>query len=72
VIKLGYLLAIFVPFEIPSHFLSQLTGLKVCAQTLANWVKEKGPLATSKLSEELTAFSKEKARVLNNYLLISS
>ncbi len=57
VIKLGCLLAIFVPFEITSHLLEKLTGIKVCAQTIANWVKEKGRMATSKLSEELTAFS---------------
>jgi hypothetical protein len=57
VIKLGCLLAIFVPFEITSHLLSQLTGIKVCAQTIANWVKEKGRLATSQRAPDLTAFS---------------
>lgn len=57
VIKLGCLLAIFVPFEITSHLLEQLTDIKVCAQTIANWVTQKGRLATSNLSFELTAFS---------------
>lgn len=55
--KLGCLLAIFVPFEITSDLLQQLTGIKVCAQTIANWVTQSGRLASNKQTPELTAFS---------------
>lgn len=41
--------------------IEQLTGIKVCAQTIANWVTQKGRLAKEKLSGELTAFDQKES-----------
>ena len=58
VIRLGCLLAVFVPFETTAWLLKQLTGVNVCAQTIGNWVETIGKRAMEKLATQMTAFAK--------------
>jgi hypothetical protein len=56
VMKLGCLLAIFVPFGITSQLLNQLTGIKVCSQTIGNWIASFGRLTRELASERNSGF----------------
>ncbi len=56
VMRLGCLLAIFVPFGITSKLLKQLTGIKVCSQTIGNWIASKGRLTMEQTQKEIAAF----------------
>jgi len=52
-IKMACLLAVFVPYEISSKILKQLTGVSICANTIWNWVQNKGRDVMNKVQEEL-------------------
>ncbi len=56
VMRLGCLLAIFVPFGITSQLLKQLTGIKVCSQTIGNWIASKGSNPMEQTQKEIAAF----------------
>ena len=51
--RLGCLLCVFLPFELSSDFLSQLTGLRFDTDTLWSWVHQRGQQAMEQLSEQL-------------------
>ncbi len=53
VVKLGSLLAIFVPFDTATVLLKQLTGVSINATTVWNWVQSLGIKAMEQLEQEL-------------------
>ncbi len=53
VVKLGCLLAVFVPFDTATVLLKQLTGVNHYATTVWNWVQSVGHKAMEHLEEEL-------------------
>ncbi len=53
VVKLGSLLAIFVPFDTTTVLLKQLTGVSLNATTVWNWVQSLGMKAMEQLAQEL-------------------
>ena len=52
-VKLGCLLAVFVPFDTATVLLKQLTGVSLNATTVWNWVQSMGQKAMEHLQEEL-------------------
>jgi hypothetical protein len=53
VVKLGCLLAVFVPFDTATVLLKQLTGINLNATTVWNWVQSLGMKAMEQLEQEL-------------------
>jgi hypothetical protein len=53
VVKLGCLLAVFVPFDTATVLLKQLTGVSLNATTVWNWVQSLGMKAMEQLEQEL-------------------
>ena len=53
VVKLGCLLAVFVPFDTTTAILKELTGLQLNATTVWNWVQSVGQKAMEHLQQEL-------------------
>jgi len=52
-IKMACLLAVFIPYDISAKILKQLTGISICANTIWNWVQNKGREVMKKKQEEL-------------------
>jgi hypothetical protein len=55
-VRLASLLVVFVPFELASQLLQQLTGLEVGAATIWQWVQSVGSQAMIQLDEQLSDF----------------
>jgi hypothetical protein len=62
-IKMSCLLAVFVPYEISSKILKQLIGVSICANTIWNWVQNKGRDVMNKVQEELNRLESGEMRV---------
>jgi hypothetical protein len=52
-LRLGCLLAVFLPFELAVQILAQLCGIRVSDDTLWQWVQDFGPQAMQRLDTEL-------------------
>jgi len=59
------LLAVFVPFGIASTIVETLTGLKVSAKGIWNWVQEAGAKGIQKINEELEKLNEGEEPQLN-------
>lgn len=57
VIRLGCLLAVFLPFELAASTLQQLTGIAVSDATIWNWVQRTGQQAKTQLDTDMQGFS---------------
>ena len=57
-VRLGCLLAIFVPFETAAVIAQQFTGIKINAQTIWNWVQLWGKQAMNQLQEEIVQLAR--------------
>ncbi len=53
VVQLGCLLAVFVPFETATVLLQRLTGVRLSATTIWNWVQSAGQKAIALLQQDL-------------------
>lgn len=51
--RLGCLLAVFLPFEIAAHFLMQLCGIRISDDSIWQWVQQFGRRASAQLNAEL-------------------
>ncbi len=56
--RLGCLLAVFVPFELAVHLLGQLCGVRLSDDTLWHWVQTFGHQAMTQLDNELEELAK--------------
>jgi len=52
-IKMACLLAVFIPYDISSKILNQLTGVSICANTIWNWVQNIGREIMEKVHEDV-------------------
>lgn len=59
-VRLGCLLAVFLPFELAASILQQLSGVRVSDSTIWNWVQAVGQQAKTQLETQLKDFSPEK------------
>ena len=57
-VRLGCLLAVFLPFELAVHLLEQLCGIRVSDDTLWQWVQRFGRQAMQQLDKELANLHK--------------
>lgn len=55
-IRLGCLLAVFLPFELAAWLLEQLTGIAVSRDTIWRWVQAAGQKTLGQLQQELNDF----------------
>lgn len=55
--RLGCLLAVFLPFELAAWFLHHLTGIQVSEDTIWNWVQVAGKRAMTQLKVQLQQLS---------------
>ncbi len=56
-IRLGCLLTVFLPFDLTSHLLQQLTGAVVSDATIWQWVQVAGKQAMAQLNLELQSLA---------------
>jgi len=56
-VRLAVLLVVFVPFELASELLQQLTGIEVGSATIWQWVQSLGNQAIVQQKEQLDAFA---------------
>jgi hypothetical protein len=56
-VRLGCLLAVFVPFEVSAWMLGQFTGVLLSADTVWNWVQSVGRQAQSQWESEIQALA---------------
>jgi hypothetical protein len=66
-VRLGCLLAVFLPFELAASVLQQLSGIAVSDATLWNWVQVVGTQAHKQIEAQLQAF--EKGDVIKSEIL---
>lgn len=59
-VRLGCLLAVFLPFELAASILQQVTGVSISDSTIWNWVQAFGQQAKTYLESQLEAFIYEK------------
>ena len=59
VMRLGCLLAVFLPFDLAASVLQQLTGITVSEDAIWNWVQIVGQQAKTQLETQLQDFSNE-------------
>lgn len=58
-VRLACLLVVFVPFELASQLMQQLTGIEVGSATIWQWVQSLGNQAIAQLDEQLDAFASQ-------------
>lgn len=58
--RVACLLAVFVPFETAQRLLYQLMGIRVCKDTIWDWVQEAGQSAIDTLDDQLDSLTQAK------------
>jgi hypothetical protein len=57
-VRLGCLLAVFLPFELAVQLLSQLCGIRISDDTIWQWVQQFGRQAMQRLDKDLVSLDK--------------
>ena len=66
IVKMACMLAVFVPYEIASKILNELTGVTICGNTIWNWVQDKGKEVFDKVQNEINLLETGNSPVTEN------